>query len=205
MHRAHGQEVLEHVAVLAVVGDLHKAVRAATQRVLDDRHRRGLRARALEEAAVSALRLLLGETRHAAELAVHVEHGVAGNRHVREHDARREGLGKGCEAVDETRKVLGHLVLVPDETAGRVVELGRLVHVLLHKRRAVLGLDETRQALVRELRCHLAHLALDGRRVHGPRLRTRHAKVLLAHGAPAHLLGRAAHRRQLARLHPKVR
>jgi len=202
VHRPHGQEVLEGLAVLAVVCDLHEAVRAAAQRVLDHRHGRGLRLGTLEEAAVLALRLGLLEARHAAELAVHEHHGVARDGHLRQHDARRELLRKRHEARHEARQVLGHLVLAPHQILAR--SHLRLAHVSRDHRLALLRLHEAREQLASELALHLRHLLLNARHVHRLRSRRAHAQVLLQQRALAHVTRRAAHLGQLARAQPEV-
>lgn len=97
VHWPHRQQVLKEAAILAVVGQLHVAVDAATQRVLDHSHRLRLRFRTLKEAAVATRSLILRVARHAAELAVDKEHRVAWHRHVADHDARRVRLGHRCE------------------------------------------------------------------------------------------------------------
>mmetsp|Transcript_36590 Transcript_36590/g.96580 ORF Transcript_36590/g.96580 Transcript_36590/m.96580 type:complete len:316 (+) Transcript_36590:236-1183(+) len=115
VHRPHREQILEEVAIAAVVGDLHVAVDATTKRVLDHRDRLGLRLRTLQEAAVAPLRLGLVIARHASKLAVDEEHRVARNRHVRQHDASRVRLRNLSERVHPSCHVWRHLVAFPQK------------------------------------------------------------------------------------------
>jgi len=82
VHRTHRQQVLEELARLAVVGDLHVAIDAAAKRVLNDGDGLWLRPWALQEAAVATLSLGALVPGDAAELVVDEEHRVARHGHV---------------------------------------------------------------------------------------------------------------------------
>mmetsp|Transcript_27714 Transcript_27714/g.63597 ORF Transcript_27714/g.63597 Transcript_27714/m.63597 type:complete len:431 (+) Transcript_27714:1179-2471(+) len=115
MHRAHGEQVLEQVAVLAVVRQLHVAIHATSEGILDHRDRLCLRLGALQKATVATLHLALRVACDLAELLVDEEHGVPGNLHVADDDASGVCLRHHDERVDPPRTVSRHSVLVPNE------------------------------------------------------------------------------------------
>ena len=166
MHWAHGEQVLEERSLLAVVGDLHVTVDASTQRILNHRDRLRLRLRALQEAAIAPLRLMLGVACHAAELTVHKEHRVARHRHVADDDASRVSLCHRHERVHPACDILGHAVLLPDQVVRAPQLLSAIAQKLLDQRKARLRLHKLRERFCREMReccCGLGEERFHGR------------------------------------------
>mmetsp|Transcript_15504 Transcript_15504/g.21210 ORF Transcript_15504/g.21210 Transcript_15504/m.21210 type:complete len:403 (+) Transcript_15504:1809-3017(+) len=148
-HRLHRQQILEHLAVLAVVGELHVAVLALGQRVADHLDGFRLRVGALQEATIASRGLLLRISSGAAELLVHEHHRRTGNGHVGDDDARGEGLGGGHEYVQPVVSILRgsivHLIQHAFDLLAVAALLEGTQHVL-----TVLGLHESWEGVKRE-------------------------------------------------------
>ena len=81
-HWLHRQQVLEHLSILSVVGELDVAILSLRQGVADDLDCLGFGLGSLQESAVAADSFLLGVKSSAAELFVDIHHGCSGNGHV---------------------------------------------------------------------------------------------------------------------------
>ena len=161
LHRLHRQQVLELLAVLAVVRELHVAVLRPTQ--ARTKHRNGvrLRVRALQEATVASRRIGLGIARDLLELAVHEHHRCPGDRHVTDDNACRERLSHGDEQIQPRVVVVGEVV---DSGRGAKVDevpVARCGFEPLEERAPHVRLHEAGERVVRECLKGLRDLHLD--------------------------------------------
>mmetsp|Transcript_23105 Transcript_23105/g.70767 ORF Transcript_23105/g.70767 Transcript_23105/m.70767 type:complete len:403 (+) Transcript_23105:672-1880(+) len=147
VHGAHREQVLEELAILAVVGDLDMAVHAAAQGILDHGNGGRLGAGALQEAAVAPLDLTQIVSGDAAELRIDEAHGIAGDGHVTYDNACRVGHGHRDEGVQPASDIFGDLVLAPKQIVALHHLVLRLSCHLLDDGQTRLRLDELGQGL----------------------------------------------------------